>query len=631
MPPPQRPFKGRTTRREGPGPYKGPGAPRPRSGSEGERPYKKPYPRGSGESSGQDRDRSEGYKPRSSDRDGVKSFGGKRMGAKRPGPPPVRRDEDGPPHRGPLGPGVRILHEDDDLIVVDKPPHLLTVDLAEEGRDNLVYRLRQYLTARAPKISRSRQKDLEAAGKGATLPGPLPGVIHRLDKEASGLLVFSKSRRGFGWLKDDFKHKRVHRMYTAVVEGVMGAVDDTGTIQTFLRETESGRIIVEPLDAFSGPVVGADGSEHGAARLAVTHYRVVAVGQGRTLLQLRLSTGRKNQIRAHLAYKGFPIIGDDRFGARSDPIKRVALHATELGFTHAGTGQAVRFNSPAPPSFYQAVDAPVPERVETAHAQRLRPTTVKPAADTSWNTVAKWYDKLQESGGSDHYQNVIIPGTLRLVGPHDGMSVLDVACGQGNISRAMAGLGAKVTGVDAAVDLIAAAKKHGGGTFIAGDATKLGELELPGEYDAATCIMALSNIEPIEPVFEGIASLLKPDGSLVFVISHPAFRSAGQTGWGWDESSEPPRQYRRVDGYLSPGQHRISMHPGDAPDVITWTFHRPLQTYAKALAGAGFVIESIEEWAGQRVSQPGPRAAEENRARREIPLFLAVRAVKRDS
>jgi 23S rRNA-/tRNA-specific pseudouridylate synthase/2-polyprenyl-3-methyl-5-hydroxy-6-metoxy-1,4-benzoquinol methylase len=553
--------------------------------------------------------------------------GGRPSGSKRPGPPPLRREDSGPV--GPLGPGVRIIHEDDDLIVVDKPPHLLTVDMAEEGRDNLAYRLKKYLTAKAPRLSRSRQRDLEAAGKSSTLPGPLPGIIHRLDKEASGLLVFSKSRRGFGWLKDDFKNKRVHRMYIAVVEGVMGTPGDAGTIQTFMREGEDGRVTVEPIDSFSGRIAGPDGSGSDAARLAVTHYRIAHVGQGRTLVQLRLSTGRKNQIRAHLAYKGYPIVGDERFGARTDPIKRVALHATEMGFTHAGTGQPVRFNSPAPPAFYTAVDAPIPAPVEVAHAQRLRP--VKAERDTSWNTVAKWYDTLQESGASDHYTDVIIPGTLRMVGPHEGMRILDVASGQGVVSRAMSQLGASVTGVDAAPDLVAAANSRGGGRFVVGDARKLGDAKLEEGFDAATCVMALGNIEPIDPVFEGIASLLKPGGGFVFVISHPSFRAPGQTFWGWDESGGNTRQFRRVDGYLSAGQHRISMHPGDAPDVVTWTFHRPLQAYIKALAAAGFVVEALEEWAGQRVSQPGPKAAEENRARREIPLFMAVRAVKRES
>jgi hypothetical protein len=87
-----------------------------------------------------------------------------------------------------------------------------------------------------------------------------------------------------------------------------------------------------------------------------------------------------------------------------------------------------------------------------------------------------------------------------------------------------------------------------------------------------------------------------------------------------------------VDGYLSPGQSPIIMNPGKASKgaerVVTWTYHRPLQTYARALAEAGLLIDCIEEWPSLRSSEPGPRAAEENRARREIPMFLALRAVR---
>src|ERR1051326_678532 len=88
-----------------------------------------------------------------------------------------------------------------------------------------------------------------------------------------------------------------------------------------------------------------------APRLAVTHWRLLGSGQGRSLLQLRLDTGRKNQIRVHMREFKHPIIGDARYGAASDPIGRLALHASELGFTHPGTGQAVRFVSPAPAEF----------------------------------------------------------------------------------------------------------------------------------------------------------------------------------------------------------------------------------------------------------------------------------------
>jgi hypothetical protein len=152
--------------------------------------------------------------------------------------------------------------------------------------------------------------------------------------------------------------------------------------------------------------------------------------------------------------------------------------------------------------------------------------------------------------------------------------------------------------------------------------------------------MALMNIDPLEPVFRGAAELLRPGGALVGVILHPAFRAPKRTSWGWDAGagragSAGARQYRRVDAYLSPARAPITMNPGyaahGAEAVETATFHRPLQDYVRALAAAGFVIETIEEWASQRESEPGPRAAEENRARREIPMFLAFRAVRPSS
>jgi ubiquinone/menaquinone biosynthesis C-methylase UbiE len=260
--------------------------------------------------------------------------------------------------------------------------------------------------------------------------------------------------------------------------------------------------------------------------------------------------------------------------------------------------------------------------------------------ETSWDSVAGWYDELQGEKGSDHYENVILPGALRLLRPEPGTRVLDVACGQGILCRRLAELGVAVTGVEASPRLLEAAKARTGAMagshrpveYLVADARELGPLGL-SDIDSAACIMALSNIEPLEPVIRGIAAALKPGGSLVIVISHPAFRAPGQTGWGWDERAG--RQFRRIDGYLSPGQTPIDMHPGKRArgepggEAVTMTFHRPIQAYVRALAEAGLLVESIEEWPGQRVSTSGPRAAEENRARREIPLFLGMRAVKR--
>jgi hypothetical protein len=136
-------------------------------------------------------------------------------------------------------------------------------------------------------------------------------------------------------------------------------------------------------------------------------------------------------------------------------------------------------------------------------------------------------------------------------------------------------------------------------------------------------------------------------------VLHPAFRAPRQTSWGFDESTanhkfkgkdrddrhhpkhQPHttfRQYRRVDGYLSPAVQDIVMNPGATSKgksaVVTQTFHRPIQAYVNAFAKAGLLVSALEEWPSARSSEPGPKAAEENRIRREIPMFLAIRGVK---
>jgi len=144
--------------------------------------------------------------------------------------------------------------------------------------------------------------------------------------------------------------------------------------------------------------------------------------------------------------------------------------------------------------------------------------------------------------------------------------------------------------------------------------------------------MALMNMEPLGAVVGGAAARLRPGGCFVAAILHPAFRIPGQTAWGWDERGEGVCQYRRVDSYLSAQRREIVMNPGEvsrgATPVVTWTFHRPLGEYVRALGAHGLRIEAMEEWVSPRESEPGPRAAAENLARREIPMFLGLRAVK---
>ena len=111
---------------------------------------------------------------------------------------------------------------------------------------------------------------------------------------------------------------------------------------------------------------------------------------------------------------------------------------------------------------------------------------------------------------------------------------------------------------------------------------------------------------------------------MYLILNHPAFRIPKETSWGWDGKRKI--QYRRIDSYLSESKAKIQMHPGSSPNEFSWSFHRPMQFYSKALLKNNFCISRIEEWNSHKKSEPGPRAIAEDRARREIPLFLFIEA-----
>jgi 23S rRNA pseudouridine1911/1915/1917 synthase len=208
-----------------------------------------------------------------------------------------------------------LVHEDRDILVIDKPSGLLSV--ATEGeRTRTAYRLlRDWVAGRGP--------------AGARL-----FIVHRLDRETSGLIVFAKTAAAKRALQSQFAARTVERVYVALVEGVPRTTEGTLTS----RLTEDRSLHVRPT------------SGRGAGREAITRYRVVARRREGTLVELRLVTGRRGQIRAQLAAAGHPIAGDREFGARTDPLGRLALHATRLGFAHPGGGRVV-FESPPPPAF----------------------------------------------------------------------------------------------------------------------------------------------------------------------------------------------------------------------------------------------------------------------------------------
>jgi ubiquinone/menaquinone biosynthesis C-methylase UbiE len=251
----------------------------------------------------------------------------------------------------------------------------------------------------------------------------------------------------------------------------------------------------------------------------------------------------------------------------------------------------------------------------------------KKQATTDWGNVAEWYDQLVGESGSDFHREVVLPGVLRLLNAKPQQKILDIACGQGVLCRILAERGVEATGVDAAKELIEIARQRGPASirYHVADARSL-EFLPESNFDAAACVLAIQNIHPLPPVLAGVSRTLRDGGRFVIVMMHPCFRGPKETNWGWDEKEKV--QYRRVDRYLLPRKSPIVTRPGSEPGVYTWTFHKPIEMYVKSLRNAGLLIDAMEEWPSHKTSTSGPRAHAENVARKEIPMFLAIRGVK---
>ncbi len=254
----------------------------------------------------------------------------------------------------------------------------------------------------------------------------------------------------------------------------------------------------------------------------------------------------------------------------------------------------------------------------------------KKPARTSWDKVGPWYQKHLTEDDSYH-ATVIAPRLLDIVARHPHTAVLDIACGQGFFSHALAKKGIAVIGVDVADSLIAFAKKNAASLpekirphFLKGDAAKL---PVPkNSFDTAIIVLALQNIEDYALALKQASGALTSKGTLILVLNHPMFRMPRESSWGRDEQKRI--QYRRVDHYMSPYEARIAANPGMRDSAHTVSFHRPLSAYTYALMQSGFSITDIEEWVSEKVSTSGPWARAENRARKEIPLFMCIVAQK---
>ena len=246
---------------------------------------------------------------------------------------------------------------------------------------------------------------------------------------------------------------------------------------------------------------------------------------------------------------------------------------------------------------------------------------------TSWSNVAEWYDGLIEGEKGTYQADLILPNLLRLVAPAAGDRILDIACGQGFFARAFAEKGAVVTGADISGELIKLAQEHSpkSVSFHVAPADKL-DFAKDASFNKAVIVLALQNIDQFAGALSEASRILETGGRLFLVLNHPAFRIPKGSAWKWDEKAAA--QYRRIDTYMSESKVEIDMTPGaKSAKTSTVTFHRPLQSYFKALGKAGLAVVRLEEWVSGKESKPGARAAEENRMRHEIPMFLFLEAV----
>lgn len=246
--------------------------------------------------------------------------------------------------------------------------------------------------------------------------------------------------------------------------------------------------------------------------------------------------------------------------------------------------------------------------------------------DTSWGGVADWYHKHLSDPDSYH-MNVLLPHMLRLLNVKPETRVLDLACGTGFFTREYATLSEHVTGVDISSELIDIARAHTPAhvSYIVSSATDLSGIS-DASIDVISFVLAIQNIEDVQTVFKECARVLVPRGTMHVVMNHPAFRIPKASSWGFDQGTST--QYRRVDAYLSESRTDIDMHPGADTKEKTISFHRPLQWYVKACTAHGFVLTRLEEWISHKQSEQGPKKAQEDRARKEIPLFLYIQIQK---
>ncbi len=210
---------------------------------------------------------------------------------------------------------LEILYEDEHLLVINKKANLLTIATEKEKEETVYAYLSAYVKEQKPENKIF--------------------IVHRLDKKASGILVFARSEEVKRKLQAQFEKHDIERRYIAIVEGRVK--DENGTVQNYLAENRAYKVYVT--------------DEEKKGKLAITDYLVKKRTAGYTWLEVTTRTGRKHQIRVHLAGLGHPVIGDKEYGSKKNPLNRLGLHACRLGFAHPVAGKKTTFEADAPLAF----------------------------------------------------------------------------------------------------------------------------------------------------------------------------------------------------------------------------------------------------------------------------------------
>jgi len=279
-----------------------------------------------------------------------------------------------------------ILWEDKHLVFVDKPAGLLTVPTDKQNEPCLAEAITDHYQRRGFKRFHLF-------------------IAHRLDRYTSGVLVFAKTPEALRGLKKIFEEHDLRRIYIAILVGELS--DNTGTMSDKLVERKSMKMAIVPNNS---------NVKHDAksARVAITHYRVIERIPGHTIVEVKLETGRRNQIRVQFAERGFPLLGDQIYGSPSNNINRQALHAEMLGFRHPITGESITVTAPTPTDMKQVLkklrnttmvrtEISVTDKIDSHQSNISR--TKKAEQSKKFESSYKQQTKFKPSIGIAKYQN----------------------------------------------------------------------------------------------------------------------------------------------------------------------------------------------------------------------------------